>query len=117
MIRVMTCCTRFAHTNPLFLNLKLLKLPDIIQFQTCVFVYKALNIFSVNCGFQYTAQNIPTRRADTIRIPLCRTSFAQRDITYRGTSAWNLLPHDIKESNSVNIFKFRLKNRLIESYK
>ena len=112
----MTCNTRFAHTNPLFLNLKLLKLPDIVQLQTCVFVYKALNVFSVNYEFQYTVQHIPTRRADTLRIPRCRTSFAQRSITYRGTSSWNLLPRDIKESNSVNIFKFRLKNKLIESY-
>lgn len=116
IVRIITCSSRFAHTTPLFRNLKLLKLNDIIKLQTSIFVYNALNVFSSNCGLQYVAQHVLSRRPGTLRVPLCRTSFAQRSITYRGTSYWNDLPHNIRTSTSLNTFKLRLKCSLAGNY-
>lgn len=50
-------------------------------YQTGLFVYNAMNVFSTNCGFNYVVQN--ERRPDTIRVPLCRTSYAQRNVIYK----------------------------------
>ena len=71
LIRIMSHNSRFAHTDPLFCKYVLLKLPDILSLQTCLFVYKALHIFSIDCGLQLISQNVNTRRSMNLRIPLC----------------------------------------------
>ena len=116
LIRIMTYSSRFAHTTPLFQNLRLLKLKDIIRLQTNIFVFNAMYMFSSNCGFQYTPQYVSSRRPGTLRIPLCRTSHAQRSVTYRGTSCWNDLPNDIRTITSRNNFKLKIKGLLMAGY-
>ncbi len=47
-IRIMTRNQRFDHTQPLFSGLNLLKLPDIIHLQSCLFVHGALHSHPIN---------------------------------------------------------------------
>ena len=42
IIRIVYFKPKFEHTNPLFHDHKLIKLPDIILLQTCIFVFKSL---------------------------------------------------------------------------
>ena len=65
LLRVMTSSDRYAHTDPLFKNLNLLKLSDIITLQTHVFVYKALHLHNVNFGF-IVADNPITRNENQL---------------------------------------------------
>lgn len=115
MLRVMTNSPRYAHTDPLFKQFHLLKLFDIIALQTNLFVYKSLHNTQVECDFKFTT-NPHARRQICLQLPLCRTSHAQRYLTYRGPKQWNQLPKNIKNSNSYNIFKNKLKQMYLNNY-
>ena len=84
----MTCSHRYAHTNTLFKNLNLLKLRDIVSMQTYLFVFKSLKCKSLNI-YQSNSVNQDSRRPYDVKIPLCRTTHAQKSVTYRGTKIWN----------------------------
>ena len=117
IIRVMYFKSKFAHTNPLFREFKLIKLPDIILFQTCLFVYKSLYIFPINTSFEFPSHNINTRRPMDLKIPQCRTVHAQRSVSVRGAWCWNNLHQDIKSiTTSVNLFKTKIKASIFSNY-
>ncbi len=116
MIRVMFNCSRYDHTNPYFRDHNLLKLPDIITLQTCLFTYNSLNIFAINTGFELITHNIGTRRVQELRIPLYRTSHVQQSVLFRGTRQWNNLPDETKLAPSKSSFKLRLKRLLLRSH-
>ena len=116
LIRIMTYNHRFAHTDPLFKNLNLLKLHDIISMQTYFFVYKSLNHQSIISNFHYMQTNQNTRRPNTLRLPQCRTSHTQRFLTYRGANIWNNLPDEIKIVNNFQLFKTKIRNMFLNSY-
>lgn len=109
-IRVITNSNRLDHTAPLFRDLQLLKLHDIISYQTLIFVYKSLNIYDIDCGFQqFVPINVQTRNANDLVIPLFKTSHAQQCVTYRGTKLWNETKSSTK-TKSLNTFKIHIKN-------
>ena len=43
---------RYDHTNPIFRAVKLLKLSDVIDLQTTLFVHEALSSFPIDCKVQ-----------------------------------------------------------------
>lgn len=116
LMRVMSNSQRYAHTDPLFKNYKLLKVNDIIKLQTLLFIHKALYSHEVDCNFQFLSDNKNSRRPNDLKLPLCRTSHAQRYITYRGANQWNQLPEDLKNIKSFNIFKFKIKQLFLRNY-
>ena len=76
---------RFDHTNPLFCEHNLLKVPDKIALQTCIFVFKSIYIYPDNTTYESLSHNvISTRRPNDHRIPFCRTVHAQRSVSVRG---------------------------------
>ena len=96
LIRIMSHRRRYDHTEPLFKELKLLKMHDIISYQTATFVYRAMNTYQIDTGFQTMSHNINTRRANHLKLPSCRTSFAQQNVITRGVKIWNNLTDDTK---------------------
>ncbi len=116
VLRIMNHKGRYDHTNSLFHQHNMLKLSDVIELQTGLFVYNALNIFSVDCSFQYPDRNITTRRPTDLKIPSFRTSHSQQSVSYRGVKIWNKLPQDIRDANSRASFKNKVKQKLLHSY-
>ena len=49
-------------------------------------------------------------------LPRCPRNFGQRSITYQGIKVWNTLPNEIKEAQSVEVFKQKLKDYLFEIF-
>lgn len=115
LIRIITHNNKFDHTSPLFKDLKLLKVNDIIVFQTLTFVYRSLNMYTVDTGFQTLSHNIQLRQTGNLRTPLCRTSHAQRSVVSRGTKHWNLLP-EVVRNKPMNSFKLFIKEQLRNNY-
>ena len=58
LIRIMFHKQRYARTNPLFDQYKLLKFQDIVYLQTCLFVYKALHIYPIGNDYIYISPTI-----------------------------------------------------------
>ncbi len=101
---------RYDHTNPLFCEHNLLKVPDIIFLQTCIFLFKSIYIYPNNTSYELLSNNINNnRRPDDLKLPLCRTVHAQRSVSVRGVREWNSLPHEIKSLTSINLFKRKVK--------
>ena len=48
IIRAISYKSRYEHTNPLFGQLNLSKLHDIILLQTCLFVFKSIHVYPVD---------------------------------------------------------------------
>ena len=115
LLRVMSKSHRYAHTDPLFKQFNLLKLSDIITFQTQLFVYKSLHVNIIDSGFKF-AHSSQTRRQDSLQLPLCKTSHFQRYLTYRGAKCWNKLPEQVKNSDSLNVFKKKIRLMLFNNY-
>ena len=116
LIRNLTNSKRLEHTAPLFRELKLLKIVDIISYQSILFVYKSLNIYPLDCGFQHSPQhNIHTRNSNDLTIPLFHTSHAQQSITFRGTKLWNDISTDTKRKSLFTVKRI-LKENILQSY-
>lgn len=52
LLRIMSYRYRYDHTHPLFVNYRLLKLPDIVHLQTSIFVFKNIHSCPVNLFFE-----------------------------------------------------------------
>ena len=117
LIRIMFHKQRYAHTNPLFDQYKLLKFQDRVYLQTCLFIYKPLHNYPIGNDFIYLSHNTDTRRPRDLRLPLCRTTHAQQNILFRGAKLWNQLLDHMKNITTLNSFKHKSKLKIFENYK
>ena len=100
-------------------NLKWLTVTEMIKSETATMTYKAItsltpsylsNLFTKNAD-----RNIDINlrnAANDLYIPRMTTSKGQKAISYHGAKTWNQLSSDIKEANSLNSFKCKLKHHL-----
>jgi len=118
IIRIITYRSYNDHTGPIFKELELLKLPDIMLIQTGLFVFKSVKGLtpSIN-SFQRITHSIHTRGVhETLRLPQCRTSHAQKRLAYRGSKIWNSLDYVLRQSPTVYHFKRAMKQELTKEY-
>ena len=54
-----------------------------------------------------TVHKYPTRQSDEFHFPLPRTILAKSIFTFEGPRLWGTLDNNIKESRSLNSFKFK----------
>ena len=126
-------------SNPLYKELKILKLSDIYRFNIAKFVYQTLcdespEIFAD--WFKYTHMvhtHATTSSTSIIREnyfdigteqPTCTlyvnrgnlVNYGKKMIQVSGPLIWNDLPSDIQDSSSISSFKFYLKNHFIDKY-
>ena len=120
-IRIVVHAPFLAHTKPIFSSLKLLRVNDMYNFQVGIFMYLShhcllpkslLELFFLNSNFH----NYSTRSANNYHLPKSHTAFFQRTIIYTGPHLWNSLPCAIRNSKSLNIFKSRYKQYLLNTY-
>lgn len=112
----MTGFGKYAHTASIFRELQLLKVHDIITYQTLIFVHKCLYVYEDKYGFELaTHTNVQTRHANQLKIPLYKTSHAQQCLLYQGSKLWNEVPSDLK-SRPLNSFKMQTKRHLKSKY-
>ena len=112
-VRIIANQPPLSHTNPLFSELKLLKLSDIYKYNIAIYMYKNIdkfasllqpNIHSTRSGIHYSPQ-------------IHRLTLTQnQSLTFQAPKIWNLIPQDIRNSPSIFSFKRKLKNHLISLY-
>ena len=110
----------YAHTDPLFQSLRILKLEQMYVCSVQLFMYKFLKkelpeIFENFFERNDTNHDYPTRWGMMYRIPMLRTFPADRSIRLRGVHIFNyFLQHLTSESLYVT-YKFALKNYIINN--
>ena len=123
-LRIITNSKYNAHTEPLFKNLNVLKLPDIYKSSVLKFYFKYENNtipdFFKQTNFICTAvHTYATRGAETIRIPGMRTACAQQSLRYLLPKYILSTPHNILQkvhTHSFNGFAWYVKKLTIENY-
>jgi len=102
-----------AHTNPLFYNLMILKFDDVHTFQLLVFMYQTKHdILPRTCLYSIPNTSIAPyniRKHRDFISTSWPTAMRKKHVSHAGPDAWDILPHSIKQSESLQIFKSRLK--------
>ena len=118
IIRLILKKNRFHASSPLFIKLRLLKLFDINNFCTAMFVYKSiLNLIPSPIEFTLRqVQNYNLRNVAPLVVPFARSSQMKRFLHIRGATLWNSLPFAIRNSLTIFAFKRKLKDFYIIQY-
>ena len=103
----------YAHTDPIFNSLKLLKLPDIYKYHLGIYMYKNNENFSANLF-----QSPYFSRSGSYYIPFRQrlTITSNQSVKVQALSNWNNIPDTLKNSPSVFSFKKNYKRFLLASY-
>ena len=110
-IRIINNTSYLHHTNNLFFNCSILKLNDIHRFNLVKYMYKLNDHSTFTRSHDYL-----TRSRNLLNPNFHRLTVTQNSVSFKGPLEWNKLPIFVKESQSFEIFKTRVKNHLIEAY-
>ena len=111
----------YAHTDPIFRKLGILKFHDIHLFQLCLFMFSYQNHtlplkFDSKFTLQKEIHSYHTRNSHLYRLPLCRTNIKQFSVFYQGPKFYNSLCTEIVNSSSSISFKKALKAFFYNNY-
>ena len=102
-------------SDPLFKELKILKIHDIYKLITLKFVYESVNKLNPNQFHMYyvypaDAHDTAANRGNNLNPPMKRTvTYGLKSIKYAGCILWNNLPNDIRNAVSINVFNSMTK--------
>ena len=119
-VRVITFEKYNAASRPLFRRCFILNVYEIFEFQTLLFMYKSCNNMLPACFSNYFVTNSQihdhfTRQASALHITKTKTTCRQSSISFQGPYLWNKIPSNIKNSQSLIIFKRVLREFLLST--
>ena len=119
IVRIITSSPYRAHTVPLLLANRLLSVTEINSYMVCRFAYNYINGILPTTFSEYFERNrnvhhCNTRQADDLRVPFARLNVRKFNMKIHGAQVWNSSPQYIKSAMSINYFKTKLRNFLID---
>ena len=104
-----------SHTEPQLMANRLMSLSNINMYMTCIFVYQCLNgcVPDIFYDFYTSNRNIhgrDTRQESDLHVPYGRLDIRQNSMKIHEANMWNSIPENIKMSESIYLFKQRLRN-------
>ena len=105
VIRIVSRSSFDAHTNPIFVSLRILKFEDIIKLQIGKVMYLYKNgllpvsfndMFLLNCDIH----SYNTRNKNSFRLPYCRTNVRKFSLRFQGPKIFNSLSSEIQNASS-----------------
>ena len=116
--------TRYSDADheTILKKLEWLNVRMLVAYETLVLMYKVANNLvpeTTTDMFQLTTEvhnyNTRSTAARNYYVHNANLMKTKKGVTYAGSVAWNKLPNAIKETQSLNVFKARLKAYLLES--
>ena len=107
------------HTNMLFYDQHILKLPDVVKLKTAIIMFKAFhNVLPVNVQqfFSIYESAYTTRQNCNFKHLYSRTTLKGMCISITGVKLWNSLDNSLTNCRNVHIFKKYYTNRLLKNY-
>ena len=104
---------KYDHVSPILKELEWLNIEQKYFFEICVFIFKILHnilpswLYALPTVSQMNT--VTTRQRNDLFVPRFNTDLGSRAVNVRGPSVWNTLPSFIKDLDSLNVFKKRLK--------
>ena len=117
-VRIIKSAHYREHTQPLFKELRILRLPEVYEFSVAKAMYKYMKGItpSVMDGMFSINRNIHshmTRQRNQLHVPVSRTTLRKRTFRHRGVEIWNLISEKIDTQCGFSSFKRQLKLYLI----
>lgn len=112
IVRIITSKPYLAHSTPLFLKTKILKLRDVYKFHVGIYMY---HLKTDNC-INYPDHSHDTRNSNNARPSFHRLTQCQLDLSYAGPTVWNTIPPNIRNSPTISLFKKLYKSHLLNFY-
>ena len=111
---------KYAHTNVLFHNLRLLQFSDLVAFKINMIVFKAFSL-QLPCNLQSKFElikydNYTLRSYNKFKMKYAKTSLKAKSISVYGVKIFNALPKEISRLSVFSIFKRKYKALLISQY-
>ena len=97
-----------------------LKLDDLVNYKTALIMFKAKNNLlpsNILKLFIEKRGNLGTRQMGNFQQVFVRTTLKSMSVSVRGVKLWNSFNLELKNSQSVNIFKRRFKIEILKKYK
>ena len=111
LIRIITKSGYIAHTTPLFYQTNILKVDNVHKYLLARHMYKLRErnpeIFNRQHSYYARHRNDAQATFDTLAL-------TQHSVSYKCPHVWNNLPRDIRDSESMFIFKRRVKLLYLE---
>ena len=116
-VRTITKSHYLEHTQPLFLNCKILTVYQIYDFNCAKFIFNVLNTnkypnFKEKLNITQTNHHYNTRGRALLRAPFERLQKCMNSYFINGIRVWNNVSEFVRKSKSIIILKVRLKNWL-----
>ena len=118
-VRIISHVSTREHTDPLFMQLNLLKLQDINKYVLGCFMFRYHKNETPEVFDNFFESNIDihqyyTRQLAHLHVPKVRTEFGKRGLRFRGVYIWNaILNLNVDTNVSEFIFKRNYKRVLI----
>lgn len=107
-------------TNPLFINLHILKLEDLVDLNTLTVMYKVNNNLlprSIQELFEPRDNHYNLRGSCMYKNKKTRTNIKSRCLSVKGVTLWNNLDTELKTCSSIRKFKIMYKSKVFDKYK
>ena len=120
-IRIVFHANFLAHTSPIFIELKLLNIYDLNNFNIAILMYLISKNVAPICllrKFTLTSEitSYDMRSHLNFYLPLFKTNIGINSVFYKGPKIWNALSEEMKSSPSLNVFKRNYKKILLQTY-
>ena len=108
-------------TSQIFKKYNILKFKDLIDFHSCVLMFKASNnMLRAYVQTQFCRNNeihkFETRNQDKLHVKSVNSNLKYVSVNHKGVILWNNLKSEIRNSASVIIFKKRPKFKFIQQF-
>ena len=115
LARVVLKAPRLRSPEPMLASLHWLPVVYRITYKLAIITFKALttgqptylaDLLHRRVALRHTRSSTP----DSLVVPSIRTKMASRAFSHAAPTIWNNLPHDVRETISINSFRTRLKH-------
>ena len=118
IVRIITSAHYRAHAPPIFKSLKLLPFHDIYELSIAKIMLKIIKetiptVLNYMFTFNMNIHDPLTRQRHKLRIPAARTNLLQKTLRYKGVQIWNDIEEKISSQCSLQIFKKKVKDYLL----
>lgn len=110
IIRLIFGMTQRESCRTIFIDKKILTLACIYILKLLVYIHHNINNYKKHTNIHM----YPTRNKNNIYVEKFGHTYYKKSPYYAGQKYYNLLPPEIKNSRSVNIFKAKIKKLLLE---
>ena len=110
---------KYDYATPFINKLDWLKIDKKCLLDTCIITYKLLNKLLPDWLIKFTMVStinpVSTRQSNNLFVPRTHTHTGERALKVRGPKLWNTLPPDVRNSQTLTVFKKKVKSLYLKN--